>query len=422
MQPPGSNGVQGLIYDKILPYLDACGWEFHFAGPSPSMASVLTEKVNCHPSRLHYSTNVSWSKRFSVLKNRCRNRSLMYLSYGFLQLISSRIERLLRHDHLSYTLAGLRRVVREAEGQWDYDLIAGKTPDFQVLEEVASLAEEMNKPLVALIDDPHGYRNELGFVPQDAEKQRRILRQCRGAVFMSPLTRDRYVQSDLVDSGKAYAMTDSYPVSSSLYVAGGGCHDRLPCATHASTVATPQLHLVYLGMLPEWRPIEALLTALEMASISVQVDVYGYLYSGAKDKIMASPKLRRAIRLHRSVSYEASHWLAEESAGLLVAIGPRHVDNQPSKFFEYLGHRKPYLVLGPRGNPIEALIRDLGIGVYCDIGSTQSILAGILKFNNHYSSFIEAYDRNLELIENYSAPRVAGKWVECLEAMLRQDS
>lgn len=426
MQPPGSNGVQGLIYDKILPFLEDYGWELHFAGPSPSMASVLTEKVNCHPSRLHYSSNVSWSKRFSVLKNRCRNRSLLYFFYGFLQLISSRLELLLRHDHLRYTVAGLRRVVREAEAQWNYDLIAGKTPDFRVLEEVASLAAEMNKPLVALIDDPHGYRNEFGFTPDDPEKQQKILHQARGAIFMSPVTRERYVQAGLIDPGKAYALTDSYPVSPSFYAARSRGlsrrDDPIRAGAPASAPDGDQLRLVYLGMLPEWRPIEALLTALEAVPISVQIDIFGYLYPEAKEAILASPGLSRAIRVNRPVSYEASHDLAEESMGLLVAIGPRHVDNQPSKFFEYLGHRKPFLVLGPKGSPVEVLIRDLEIGVYCDIGSSESICAGILSFHNQYYSYVEAYDRNQELIEQYSAPRVAGRWADCLNAMLSQAS
>jgi hypothetical protein len=420
MQPPGCNGVQGLIYDKILPYLDENGWELHFAGPSPSMTSVLTEKVNCHPSRLHYSANVSWSKRFSVLRNRCRNRSLLYFVYGFLQLISSRLELLLRHDSLGYTVAGLRRVVREAEAQWNYDLIAGKTPDFLVLEEVAALTLEMNKPLVALIDDPHGYRNELGFTPQDPEKQQRILHQCRGAVFMSPVTRERYIQSGLINADKAYALTDSYPVSTSFYAARGSRFSRRDNPIRASAPDGDRLHLVHLGMLPEWRPIEALLTAVEAVPISVQIDIFGYLYPEAKEAILASPALSRAIRVNRSVNYEASHDLAEESMGLLVVIGPRHVDNQPSKFFEYLGHRKPCLVLGPRGNPVETLIRELEIGVYCDICSSESIRAGITNLYSQYGFYVEAYERNHELIETYSAPRVARLWADCLNAMLSQ--
>jgi hypothetical protein len=78
MQPPGSSGVMGLIYDKLLPYLDNEGWEFHFAGPSPGLSSVLTEKVGCSPSRLHYTRNVSLSLRFSVLKNRQTGKSIRY--------------------------------------------------------------------------------------------------------------------------------------------------------------------------------------------------------------------------------------------------------------------------------------------------------------------------------------------------------
>jgi glycosyltransferase involved in cell wall biosynthesis len=424
MQPPGGNGVQGLRYDKLLPYLDQYGWEFHFAGPSPLLASVITEEVHCHPSQLHYSKSVSWSKRFSVLKNRSSSYSAWFFIYGFLQLISLRLERLVGHDQLIYVLHGLRRVIREADAQFDFDLIAAKTPDFLVLEEVARLAGQMNKPFVAVYDDPHGHRDGVIFVPQDPDKQKNVLCQCRAAVFMSPMTRERYVKAGLVKPEKAYAMTDSYPGFPHLYASGtsGRLLRELDPALIGEHDVGAQLRLVHLGMLPEWRPIDALLNAMEELPVSVQFDFFGYVYPEAQQRILSSPELNRAFRLHKAVNYTESHLLAEDSTGMLVVIGPRHIDNQPSKFFEYLGHRKPFLVLGPKGNPIQDLIRQLEIGVYCDVADSISIRHGILEFARNYSYFVESYDRNLALIENYSAPKVAKKWADCLNAMLGQDS
>jgi hypothetical protein len=101
-----------------------------------------------------------------------------------------------------------------------------------------------------------------------------------------------------------------------------------------------------------------------------------------------------------------------------VVIGPRHLDNQPSKFFEYLGHRKPLLVLGPPGNPIEELVRDLGIGVYCDILNRDAISQGIEKVSSYYSQFVNAYHLNSHKIEVYSAQEVARHWANCLNKML----
>lgn len=211
IQPPGSSGVQGLIYNKILPYLDNSDWEFHFAGPSPRLTSVLVEKVGCPPSRLHYTNNVSWSLRFSVLKNHHREGALLYYVYGLLQFIARLVERVARHDSRQYMISGLMATIRQAEKEWNFDLIAGKSPDFAILEAVAEQASSLNKPLVAMVDDPYGKRDGLNFLPYEKQKQKQILDQCRGAIFMSPLTLDRYVKCGLVSRDKSYAFTDSFP-------------------------------------------------------------------------------------------------------------------------------------------------------------------------------------------------------------------
>jgi hypothetical protein len=101
-----------------------------------------------------------------------------------------------------------------------------------------------------------------------------------------------------------------------------------------------------------------------------------------------------------------------------VVIGPRHLDNQPSKFFEFLGHRKPLLILGPPGNPIEEIINRLGIGVYCDILNPDSIINGFKKISNQYGQFVSAYSINNDKIEVYSAEQVARHWADCLNKML----
>jgi hypothetical protein len=188
MQPPGSSGVQGLIYNKILPYLEAYGWEFHFAGPNPKLASVKTESVPCPAERLHYTQNISWSRRFSVLKNRQPKKSPLFLLYGVGQLLSAWIEKLLHHDPQAHLLRGLTKTVRQADRQCKYDLIAGKSPDFFILETVAQISESLCKPLVAMVIDPYGERNGAGFYPYEAEKQKQILSQACGAMFMSPMT------------------------------------------------------------------------------------------------------------------------------------------------------------------------------------------------------------------------------------------
>ena len=409
----------GHIYTKILPFLEDHGWEFHFAGPSPRLASVLTEHVDCPPERLHYINNVSWSLRLSILKNRRNSRSFVYWFFAILQSIALAAEKLFRHDGRAYMLQGVERIVIDADKRWNFDLIAGKSPDFSMLDAVARVAEQLHKPLVAMIVDPHGKRNGLEFYPYDRDRQEQVLTQAIGAMFMSPLTRDRYVQSQLVAASKAYAFTDCYPTAEGYYLSGRSCLPPRPSSSTLLDNNKPILRAVHIGMLPEWRPIETLFEAIRSAPPSVVIDFFGYVYPAARQLMKSDSQLSEVMRCWRqSLTLSECHFLAEDCDILLVVIGPRHLDNQPSKFFEFLGHRKPLLILGPLGNPIEEIINSLGIGAYCDILNPDSIINGFKKISNQYGRFVSAYEINNDKIEIYSAEQVAQHWADCLNKML----
>ena len=409
----------GHIYTKILPFLEDLGWEFHFAGPSPRLASVLTENVDCPPERLHYINNISWSLRLSILKNRRNSRSLSYWIFAILQSIALVAEKLFRHDGRAYMMRGVERIVIDADKRWNFDLIAGKSPDFSMLNAVARVTEQLHKPLLAMIVDPHGKRNGLEFYPYDRDRQEQVLTQAIGAMFMSPLTRERYVQSQLVAPSKAYAFTDCYPTSAGYYLSGRSCLPSRPSASSLPDNNKPILRVVHIGMLPEWRPIETLFEAIRSAPPSVLIDFFGYVYPAARQLMKSDSQLSEVMRCWRqSLTLSECHFLAEDCDILLVVIGPRHLDNQPSKFFEFLGHRKPLLILGPPGNPIEEIINSLGIGVYCDILNPDSIINGFNKISDQYGQFVSAYAINIDKIEAYSAEQVAQHWADCLNKML----
>ena len=109
--------------------------------------------------------------------------------------------------------------------------------------------------------------------------------------------------------------------------------------------------------------------------------------------------------------------MAEQADILLVMIGSRHLDNQPSQFFVYLGHPRPLLVIGPPGNPIEALIEELQIGVFCDVNDQVSIRDGLKKITTNYQHYAEAYAQNSALISRYRADIVAADLLSILDTV-----
>jgi hypothetical protein len=419
-QPPGCNGVQAFMFSKLLPYLENNGWEFHFVGPAPELFSVVTEAIDYPSERLHYTTAVSRSRIYSVRKNRYKKGSRAYLFNGGLQLIAKLVERLVGHDGDRYMQAGIAKEVRRCDSQWTYDIIAGISPDFQILELVSQLTTELHKPFFVIYTDPYGARMENGFFPKDPERQTAILNQACGVFFTSPLTRNRYVEAGLVSDEKAFYFIECYPESADLYMPGRS----VLAAAQSSTAARRPLQLIYLGMLPEWRPAEPLLDAIKHfcqadgQSPSIQLTIFGYIYPAARERILADPELARIIHLHPILSYATSHWVAEDSDIQLVLIGPRHIDNLPSKFFDYLAHKKPVLVLGPPQNPLRTIMTELGIGCYVDGMDSQQIEQGLQHLRDHYSSYQQAFATNHQKIAAYSASQSARWFAEVLDRSL----
>lgn len=414
IQPPGGSGVQSLIFSKLCPYLLESEWDFHFAGPAPQLTSVLCQPSDYPIENLHYTRSISRSRAYSIRKNRQPKHSPYRFLYSSLQLFFSVVERLSRHNSKAYLESGIREVAEQAQSAIDFDVIAGKSPDFNVLAIAAELAQAHHKPLLAIYDDPHGQRDHDQFFPDDRSRQIKILEQANAVVFMSPKTKERYVNCGLANAGKCLTITDSYSPDPNLYAQS--------VLNQEQSKATDAIQVSHLGNLPQWRPIDTLLEAFRLWETrangrDIVLDQYGYLDARAHDRIRSESALCHNIHIHPAISYQESHHVAANSDILLVMIGPRHLDNQPSKFFDYLGHSKPMLVIGPPGNPIEAIIKRLGIGVFCDVRDPKSILQGMESLVAKLSDFQLSYQKQRREIEAYSASSVANQWIKILNTL-----
>ncbi len=419
LQPPGGGGVQARRYAKLLPHLPAAGWEFHVVGPDPRLDAVTPEPFAGQEQFCHYSRWVSRSHRCAIRKNRRRAGTPLHLWFGLRQLIHLRLEGLDGHNPQTHALEGLRAMALETAAAIPFDLVAGICPDFRVLELALDVAGELGKPFIAIYDDPYGHREKGLFAPAQPERQRAMLAAAAGAVFASPLTLERYRQQGLLGSTPARFLPDCFegnqipPPSART---GTGAHGEPIAAAGAP------LTLFHPGNLGPWRPIEPLLEAVRRWHVEglgdLRILLYGYLYEAAKTAIRSDPILRSTIRVHAAVSNERSHQLAEEADAVLVLIGPRHTDNLPSKFFEYLPHTTPVLVAGPAGNPLAAILDDLDKGLYCDIESSTAIFDALVTLQRQGGSYRDHQRHNPDAIGAYAAPRVARAWGEAFDGFL----
>ena len=408
IQPPGSSGAQAHRMNKILPFMEKGGWELHFVGPDPAVASLYQESVLRGNEVCHYTRRIIASLHFSVKRNRINGHSLIKSFYGACQAASLILEKLFRFDAYKYLENGMIEQAAKAFSQHDYQLMAGLSPDFKILKTAYDFASLRHKPFIAIYDDPYGAREDGQFYPAEPEKQKEILGFASGSIFQSHLTRDRYVEQGLIVAQKTFVMHDSFP-------------DML-AREEAGPRDLKNISMVHLGNLPAYRPIDSLLETFEIFRAKPEnprlcFDFYGHVYPEAARRIKKSAGLAQVIRIHKEVPYSESHRIAAGTDVLLVVIGPRHTDNCPSKFFEYLCHPKPVLAIGPQGNPLQEIVVRLGIGVYSDINDTQDVLKGLCRIVDKYDSFVNAYARNKEMIQEFSAERTAQHWVEVLEAV-----
>lgn len=422
------------------------GWEMHFVGPDPGVASLYSEPVLRGNEICHYTGNIGFSRHFSVKRNRIKvnlqrmsdksviperfNRestfwipafagmtrallgSISSVFYGICQAVGLIFEKMLCFDACKYLEKGMIAEATKAIGRHEYRLVAGLSPDFKILEIARDLACLHHKPFIAIYDDPYGAREAGLFYPAEPEKQKEILDFASGAIFQSPLTRDRYVEQGLIAAKKTFVIHDSFPDTPERE--GTGDRD------------IRNIKLVHLGNLPYYRPIDSILQAFEAFQAKpdnprLQLDFYGHVYPEALRRIRKSASLSQAIHIHKEVTHSQSHEIAGRSDVLVVVIGPRHTDNVPSKFFEYLCHPKPVLVIGPKGNPVEEMVARLGIGVYSDITRPEDIVAGLVSIAENYDTCRAAYAKNKDMIREYSAERTAERWAAALDACLVTD-
>lgn len=390
----------------MLPFLRDYGWTIDFSGPDPLFNSTQIETVDLDGHTCHYTRNVPLSRQCAVKKHRYSRRSPYFWLLAILQVLSHFIERLVRLDGDAYMATGLLELGRKACASNRFDLICAASPPFFFLEPAHRLALAEDLPFLVFYEDPHGARDVGQFWPSEPEAQSRVLADADCAVFASPLTRERYVQAKLVPESRSTWVTDSFPTPNQIGVlpANERRHQR------------QGFKLVHLGNIPAWRNIDNLLRVLSALSASqdgvttVYLENYGFLYPEALAAVQNDPVLARLVSQKPAVSYLESHQAAASADFLLIVIGSRHTDNLPSKTFEYLVHSKPLLIAGPKGNPLQSLLADMPVGVFCDIDSYDELFAGLQALIRHRSKYIDAFTTHAAQVERFSAESVARAW------------
>ncbi|MFC7335316.1 glycosyltransferase [Rhodocista pekingensis] len=268
-------------------------------------------------------------------------------------------------------LPGAVRAGKALVRGWHPDVVYATAPPFTGLLAGLALSRHTGAPLVCEMrdrwsDDPYypppGWRLAL-----DRLLERQVLGRAAGIVTVSE------------PWAAAYRRRFGRPVEvvCNGYDADGtdGADEPLP------TPPGPVLTIVYTGGIYPGRrdpsPLFAAIAALGDDAPSVRVVFYG------TDPAMVRPLAERhgvlgSVTVLPAVPHRQSVAIQRAADVLLLMQwpDPREDGNVPGKFFEYLGARRPVLLLGLAGGVPDSLLRERGAGI---LGESVGAIAAQLR-------------------------------------------
>lgn len=172
------------------------------------------------------------------------------------------------------------------------------------------------------------------------------------------------------------------------------------------------LRIVYTGMLYEGRrDPTALFEAVSELGVEknrVRIDFYGR-YLDVLNPLIECFGLQKNVVIHEPVPHEEALCIMANADVLLLLLwqDPKEKGSFTGKLFEYLGARRPILVIGPEDNVAAQLVRDVRSGIVINsVDKIKTQLREWLKIKSegklpecHQLSSIEEYSRKNQALK-----------------------
>ena len=259
---------------------------------------------------------------------------------------------------LPYGLAAGRRTLKD----WTPDLVFASGPPFTTLLIGARLARRARAPLVLEFrdrwwDDPY-YPPPAWLRAFNRFVERRLV---AGAAGLSTVS-------------EPWAETYRARYGKPTIVVYNGYDAEILAKVEASPLPTKgqaeeRLRIVYTGGIYPGRrdptPLFEAISALGEAGRAIEVAFYG-TDPGLVIPLAERAGVRESISLHPEVSHEEAI-AAQSAADILLLMqwnDPKEQGNVPGKFFEYIGTRRPVLILGLEDGVPASIARERQAGVY----------------------------------------------------------
>jgi glycosyltransferase involved in cell wall biosynthesis len=368
---PTTNRIGAVRVGKLAKYLHQAGHDVHvLAGPEVDDLSLPLEvpmDIVIRPPAHAQSQGADLAPRaLEPLRRLMRGRQNGILN---LEAALQRHYRALRqfpdkrNGWFGQALSGGRSLMPK----WRPDLMIASSPPCTALLVAARLSKEFGIPWVAELRDPwanNPYNDEPGWrLWCDRFLERRTLRSCAAVVTVSPVVGDE--------------MRQRYAKPTATFFNGYSEEDVVatPPRPPSDVLSIVYTGTIYVGLRDPSALFEAISLLRERRN-RVKVVFYGPSeheirpaaeHFGVWDRVSVLP----SVAYRQALEHQAA-------ADVLLLLQRNHVTdkgNVPAKFFEYLGARRPILMLGYEPGIIATMIRERKAGF---VGNEPAAIAARL--------------------------------------------
>lgn len=240
--------------------------------------------------------------------------------------------------------------------------------------------------------------------------EQQVLQSCDAVIMVSPSLADEF---NVFDRSKLHLINNGFD------------HEDFTENFSQKNNLTDTFNIYHTGLLnhirnPEklWEALAELCESHESFNQKMKLILIGTVDEQIKQALLASPILKNKVQIK---DYMAHDTLLKEypNADLMLMIvnKSRNAKAQlTGKLYEYLAVGKPILTLGPLNGDYVDLLKETGLGIFCNNNDKAAIKKALLLQFEHFQQQI-ILEKNQENINQYSRENLTLKLVNLLNSL-----
>lgn len=201
---------------------------------------------------------------------------------------------------------------------------------------------------------------------KDLRLEKSVLENADEIITVSASIKELFLQKGTIDDAHVHVIPNGYDEKDFM-------------GSHEASKDSSQLRIAYTGTLSEQYPIEGFLSALKSIQITTDLCFAGKISQEAADKMKEfNPQLIGYVSHSESISELLK-------ADALLLIIPKIENNEgilTGKLFEYLGSKKPIILIGPPNGDAAKIVIACGTGRVFDYSDSEQLAAYLQEIHD----------------------------------------